>query len=194
MAPADSSPPIFLTSGTLGNVWLAMAAGIAAAAAFSVFVGFLALRRVGIYFAMITLAFGELSYFLENSPLSKWTGGENGLPGVPAPSIHIGRVSATVLPAAGRAINWCAGFFFVGFVFARFVVLSPVGSVLTAIRQNPERTAALGHDVPAYKLAVFVARRRVCRLPAAPCSASSRAICHLTPLRWIPRASLSSRR
>ena len=79
-----------LTSGTLGNVWLAMAIGIAAAMAFSVFVGFLALRRVGIYFAMITLAFGELSYFLENSPLAKWTGGENGLPGVPAPSIHIG--------------------------------------------------------------------------------------------------------
>ena len=70
-----------LTSGTLDNAWLAMAIGITAAAAFSVVVGFLALRRVGIYFAMITLAFGELSYFLENSPLAKWTGGENGLPG-----------------------------------------------------------------------------------------------------------------
>ncbi len=41
-------------------------------------------------------------------------------------------------------------------MFARFVVLSPVGAVLTAIRQNPQRTAALGHDVGAYKLAVFV--------------------------------------
>ena len=40
-------------------------------------------------------------------------------------------------------------------MFARFVVLSPVGSVLTAIRQNPQRAAALGHDVPAYKLTVF---------------------------------------
>ena len=47
-----------------------MAIGVAAAALFSVLVGFLALRRVGIYFAMITLAFGELSYFLENSPLA----------------------------------------------------------------------------------------------------------------------------
>ena len=60
-----------LTSGTLGSVWLALAAGIAAAMAFSLLVGFLALRRVGIYFTMITLAFGELSYFLENSPLSR---------------------------------------------------------------------------------------------------------------------------
>ena len=49
-----------------------------------------------------------------------------------------------------------AGFFFFGFVFARFIVMSPVGSVLTAIRQNPHRTAALGHDVSGYKLAVFV--------------------------------------
>jgi len=144
-----------LTSGTLDNVWLAIAAGIAAAAAFSVFVGFLALRRVGIYFAMITLAFGELSYFLENSPLAKWTGGENGLPGVPAPSIQIGGFDYS-FAGSWPSYQLVAGFYFVGFVFARFVVLSPVGSVLTAIRQNPERTAALGHDVRAYKLAVFV--------------------------------------
>jgi branched-chain amino acid transport system permease protein len=144
-----------LTSGTLSNVWLAMAAGIAAAAAFSLFVGLLALRRVGIYFAMITLAFGELSYFLENSPLAKWTGGENGLPGVPAPAVHIAGFSMS-FGGSWPSYALVAAFFFVGFVFARFIVLSPVGSVLTAIRQNPERVAALGHDVHAYKLAVFV--------------------------------------
>jgi branched-chain amino acid transport system permease protein len=144
-----------LTSGTLSNVWLAMALGIVSATAFSVIVGFLALRRVGIYFAMITLAFGELSYFLENSPLANWTGGENGLPGVPAPVIHIGRFD---YPFAGSwpSYQLVAAFFFVGFVLARFVVLSPVGLVLTGIKQNPERTAALGHDVAGYKLAVFV--------------------------------------
>ena len=144
-----------LTSGALSNGWLAIAAGIAAAAAFSVIVGLLALRRVGIYFAMITLAFGELSYFLENSPLARWTGGENGLPGVPAPRLHIGNF------AYGFSGSWAsyelvAAFFFAGFVFARFVVGSPVGAVLSAIRQNPLRTAALGHDVHAYKLSVFV--------------------------------------
>ncbi|MGA8079267.1 MAG: branched-chain amino acid ABC transporter ATP-binding protein/permease, partial [Xanthobacteraceae bacterium] len=118
-------------------------------------VGFLALRRVGIYFAMITLAFGELSYFLENSPLSDFTGGENGLPGVPAPTIHIG---SFIYSFAGSwpSYQLVAAFFFVGFVVARFVTLSPVGLVLTGIQQNPERTAALGHDVGAYKLAVFV--------------------------------------
>jgi branched-chain amino acid transport system permease protein len=144
-----------LTSGMLANFWLAMAAGITAAVVFSVVVGLLALRRVGIYFAMITLAFGELSYFLENSPLARWTGGENGIAGVPAPSIRIGDLAVN-LGGSWPSYALVAAFFFVGFVFARFVVLSPVGSVLTAIRQNPERTAALGHDVGAYKLAVFV--------------------------------------
>jgi branched-chain amino acid transport system permease protein len=143
-----------LTSGTLDNVWLAMAIGVAAATAFSIAVGFLALRRVGIYFAMITLAFGELSYFLENSPLARWTGGENGLPGVPAPSIVVGGLNYS-FAGSWPSYQLIAAFYFVGFVFARFVVLSPVGSVLTAIQQNPQRTAALGHDVQAYKLAVF---------------------------------------
>lgn len=143
-----------LTSGILANVWLAMAAGIVAATLFSLAVGFLALRRVGIYFAMITLAFGELSYFLENSPLARFTGGENGLPGVPAPTIAIGGLNYS-FAGSWPSYQLVAGFFFAGFVLARFIVLSPVGAVLTAIRQNPERTAALGHDVAGYKLAVF---------------------------------------
>jgi branched-chain amino acid transport system ATP-binding protein/branched-chain amino acid transport system permease protein len=144
-----------LTSADLDNVWLAMAAGVAAAAVFSVLVGLLALRRVGIYFAMITLAFGELSYFLENSPLAKLTGGENGLPGVPAPTIALGGFHYS-FAGSWPSYQLVAGFFFIGFVLARCVLLSPVGAVLTAIRQNPQRTAALGHDVRAYKLAVFV--------------------------------------
>ncbi len=144
-----------LTSGTLHSVWLAMAIGVAAAAAFSVIVGYLALRRIGIYFAMITLAFGELSFFLENSPLSKWTGGENGLPGVTAPSITLAGLDYH-FAGSWPSYQLVAGCYFLGFLFARLVTGSPVGAVLTAIRQNPLRTAALGHDVQAYKLAVFV--------------------------------------
>jgi branched-chain amino acid transport system ATP-binding protein/branched-chain amino acid transport system permease protein len=144
-----------LTGAGLTNVWLAMIAGTLAAALFSLLVGYLALRRVGIYFAMITLAFGELSYFLENSPLSNWTGGENGLPGIPAPSLQL---AGWHYAFAGSVPSYelIALLFFLGYVLARFVVLSPVGSVLVAIQQNPLRTAALGHDVPRYKLAVFV--------------------------------------
>ncbi len=144
-----------LTSGTLTNVWLAMLAGTAAAAGYSLIVGFLALRRVGIYFAMITLAFGELSYFLENSPLAAWTGGENGLPGVPYPVIDLGPLSIA-FTGSWRIYELVAALFFLGYLLARFVVRSPVGNILIAIRLNPARTAALGHRVVGYKLAVFV--------------------------------------
>ena len=57
----------------------------------------LALRRTGIYFAMITVAIAEMFFFLENSPLSAWTGGENGLPGVPTPSFD-----CRLFPLSGR--------------------------------------------------------------------------------------------
>jgi branched-chain amino acid transport system permease protein len=144
-----------LTSGILSNVWLAMLAGILTSAVFSLVVGALALRRVGLYFAMITLAFAELSYFIEDSPLAHWTGGENGLPGVAYPVIHLGRFYFA-FSDSWRMYELIATLFFLGYVLARFIVRSPVGSVLTAIRQNPERTAALGHSVPGYKLAVFV--------------------------------------
>jgi branched-chain amino acid transport system permease protein len=144
-----------LTGNVIASVWLAMFLGALAAAAFSVIVGYLALRRIGIYFAMITLAFGELSYFLENSPLSAWTGGENGLPGIPAPSLQIAGFNYE-FSGSWPSYELIATIFFFGYVLARFVVLSPVGSVLTAIKQNSLRTAAVGHDVQAYKIVVFV--------------------------------------
>jgi len=76
-----------LVSGALSSVWLALAAGTAAAGLTGLLVGWLAVRRIGIYFTMITLAFGQMAYFIENSPLSDYTGGENGIPGVPVPAM-----------------------------------------------------------------------------------------------------------
>ncbi|HUC61777.1 MAG TPA: branched-chain amino acid ABC transporter ATP-binding protein/permease [Alphaproteobacteria bacterium] len=139
-----------LTANVIANVWLAILLGALAGVVYSLAIGYLALRRIGIYFAMITLAFGELSYFLENSPLAAWTGGENGLPGVPAPSLGGHEISGSWPLYALVAI-----FFFVGYAIARFIVLSPVGTVFTAIRDNAKRTEALGHNVQAYKLTAF---------------------------------------
>ena len=68
-------------------------------------VGLIALRRTGIYFAMITVAIAETFFFLENSPLSAWTGGENGLPGVPAPIFDLGFV---VLKVDTGLVDVCA--------------------------------------------------------------------------------------
>lgn len=143
-----------LTTHILTNAWLGILAGVVAAVLFSMLVGYLALRRVGLYFAMITLAFLQLSHFVELSPLAHWTGGENGLPGVPPPTVHFG--SFVVSFGGGWYIyGLIATMFFCGYVLARFIVRSPVGAVLTAIRQNADRTAALGHSVPGYKLSVF---------------------------------------
>ena len=125
------------------------------AALFSLLVGYLALRRIGLYFAMITLAFAQLSFFVENSPLAHWTGGENGLPGVPPPTIHLGPL-IFAFDEGWHIYALIAALFFLGYVFARFIVRSPVGMVLTGIRQNADRTAALGHSVAGYKLSVFV--------------------------------------
>ncbi len=74
---------------------------------------------------------------------------------MPAPRLHFGSFVYS-FSGSWASYELIAAFFFVGFVFARFVVRSPVGDVLNAIRQNPLRTAALGHDVHAYKLSVFV--------------------------------------
>jgi len=140
-----------LINHVISSVWLALLIGTFWAGVFGLVVGWLAVRRIGIYFAMITLAFGEMSFFLENAPLSSYTGGENGLPGVPVP--YLGPIHLVQgLPMYGLL----AGFFFVGFVLARRILHSPFGAVLRAIRQNTARVEMLGHSVPLYKLAVFV--------------------------------------
>jgi branched-chain amino acid transport system permease protein len=96
-----------------------------------------------------------MSFFLENSPLSALTGGENGLPGVPPPGVELFGHSYSV--ASGWPMYaFMAVIFFVGYVIARRIIRSPYGMVLRAIRTNPRRTPAVGHDVQRYKLSAFV--------------------------------------
>src|SRR5215469_915202 len=79
-----------LTNDLTSNVVAALVIGMIGAAIAGLLVGIIALRRTGIYFAMITVAIAETFYFVEFSPLSAWTGGENGLPGVPTPRFELG--------------------------------------------------------------------------------------------------------
>jgi branched-chain amino acid transport system permease protein len=137
------------------NAIVALAAGTVVAAVFGAVIGALSLRRAGIYFAMLTLAFGEMFYFLDISPLARWTGGENGLAGVPTPRLDFGVFELDLNSAIG--MYWLlAVIFFVGFWFALRVIRSPFGAVLRAIRDNEQRAAAVGHDVAKYKLTVFI--------------------------------------
>ena len=156
-----------LLNNIIASVWIALAIGTIAAGIFGVVVGWLAVRRIGIYFAMITLAFGQMSYFLENSPLSNYTGGENGLPGVPVPRLGLGNFAVRLEPGLPM-YGLLAVFFFVGFFLARRITNSPFGAVLRAIKQNTPRAVMLGHAVPRYKLAVFVIAATVCRSGRRP--------------------------
>src|SRR5262250_1779928 len=79
-----------LTRMDFPSVIGALIVGTIVASAVGVLIGLIALRRTGIYFAMITVAIAEVFYFVEFNPLSDYTGGENGLPGVPTPSLHLG--------------------------------------------------------------------------------------------------------
>jgi len=138
--------PYVLTSIIIGTI---------VAAIVGYLVGLIALRRTGIYFAMITVAIAEVFYFVEFNPLSDFTGGENGLPGVPTPVFNLG--FTTVNFSSDRALYaFLAVCYFVGIVIALRIVGSPVGAILSAIRDNPLRAAALGHNINRYKLTAFV--------------------------------------
>jgi branched-chain amino acid transport system permease protein len=143
------------TTGLVSNMLLALLCGTVAGAAAGVLVGLIALRRTGIYFAMITVAIAETFFFLENSPLAAFTGGENGISGVPSPSLSLGGYSWEV-HSGWSMYHFLAVCYLIGMVIARRIIHSPVGSILMAIRDNPVRARAVGHSVQRYKLLSFV--------------------------------------
>jgi branched-chain amino acid transport system permease protein len=138
--------PHVLTSILIGTI---------VAAIVGYLVGLIALRRTGIYFAMITVAIAEVFFFVEFNPLSAYTGGENGLPGVPTPTFPLG-FTTIHLDSDWKLYSFFAFWYFVGIVIALRVIRSPVGAIFSAIRDNPLRAAAVGHNVHGYKLTAFV--------------------------------------
>src|SRR5579864_3317223 len=114
-----------LTQHLMTSVLAALIIGTIGAALAGVAVGAIALRRTGIYFAMITVAIAEVFFFLENSPLSAWTGGENGLPGVPAPRFSLFGLSYKVA-SDWSMYGFLAVCYFIGIVIALRIVRSPV--------------------------------------------------------------------
>jgi branched-chain amino acid transport system permease protein len=144
-----------LTRAGFPYVTPAIIAGTVVAAVTGYLVGLVALRRTGIYFAMITVAIAEVFFYLEFNPLSHWTGGENGLPGVPTPTLNLG--FTTIHFTTGWSLyQYLAVCYFVAIVIALRIVRSPVGTILRAIRENPMRAAAVGHNIHGYKLTAFV--------------------------------------
>ncbi|MCZ2104902.1 MAG: branched-chain amino acid ABC transporter ATP-binding protein/permease [Comamonadaceae bacterium] len=144
-----------LTQTSFTNVVLAIILGTIVAAVAGYLVGLVALRRTGIYFAMITVAIAEVFFFMEFNPLSEYTGGENGLPGVPSASLGLG-FTTIQFKTDLEQYAFFAFWLFVGLVIALRIVRSPFGLVMRAIRENPDRATALGHNIHSYKLVVFI--------------------------------------
>ena len=125
-------------------------AGVVASALLGYLVGALAIRRQGIYFAMITLAFSQMLYFIYLQ--APFTGGEDGLQAIPR---------QTFLGLVNLDDDIAMYYFTYGIVIAGFWMIyrtihSPFGQVLKAIRENEARALSLGYDVDKYKLLAFV--------------------------------------
>ncbi|NMF90887.1 branched-chain amino acid ABC transporter permease [Aromatoleum petrolei] len=129
---------------------LGLLAGSAGAAVLGFIFGSLAIRRAGIYFAMITLALAQLVYFLALQ--FPFTGGEDGMQGIPR-----GRLFGLI--DLGDTMNmyfFVLAVFLFGFWVIDRAIDSPFGQVLKAIRENEARAISLGYDVDRYKLLAFV--------------------------------------
>jgi branched-chain amino acid transport system permease protein len=132
--------------GTLAGIL----AGVAVAMLLGTVIGAIAVRRQGIYFAMITLALSQLVFFI--CLQADFTGGENGLQGIPRGSI------AGIIPLDRDAAMYyfVLAMFVAVYFLVRRIVRSPFGHVLEAIRENEPRAISLGYKVDRYKLLAFV--------------------------------------
>jgi branched-chain amino acid transport system permease protein len=128
----------------------AILAGVAVALLLSLAIGAIAVRRQGIYFAMITLALSQLVFFV--CLQAEFTGGENGLQGIPRGSVF-GMID---LSRDATMYYFVLAAFAAVYTLIRRIVHSPFGQVLKAIGDNEPRAISLGYEVDRYKLVAFV--------------------------------------
>jgi branched-chain amino acid transport system permease protein len=129
---------------------LAIIAGTATGAVLGLIAGVIAIRRQGIYFAMITLALAQMMYFF--AVQAPFTGGEDGIQAVPRGKLFglIDLSNPTAMYATVAVI------FLAGFLLIYRIINSPFGEVLKAIRENEARAISLGYKTDRYKLLAFV--------------------------------------
>lgn len=132
------------------NILPAMAVSVVVTIVLAFAIGFITLRRSGIYFAILTLAFAEMLHRAALSIFQDWTGGDNGLTGLPTPMLFGLRMQDT------NVYYLCALIAIAGFFVALRIARSPFGMMLRGIKSNPTRLAFAGIDVQRYKLMGFV--------------------------------------
>jgi branched-chain amino acid transport system permease protein len=144
----------YITAHTV-KVWglppeLGILAGAIVAALLGTVFGWLAIRRQGIYFAMITLALAQMVYFVALQ--ARFTGGEDGIQAVPR-----GKLLGVIdLSDTLTMYYFVLAIFLIGFAVIVRAVDSPFGQVIKAIRENEPRAVSLGYDADRYKLLAFI--------------------------------------
>ncbi len=145
---------IALAKFKVASLWLSLGIGLSTAVLGGALVGFFCLRRRGIYFAMLTLAFAQMLYFIAFHA-ADLTGGDDGLRGIPL--LPLG------LPGGSVSLRSPLAFYFFAYVLVVLAVAalkrildSPFGAVLQAIRENSDRAVACGYDIDRIKLLSFV--------------------------------------
>jgi len=159
------TPELAILTGTLTGAVLGLAAGA------------LAIRRQGIYFAMITLALAQMMFFFALQ--AKFTGGEDGIQGVPRGYLFglIDLRNEMAMYVVVLAI------FLAGFMFIYRIIHSPFGEVLKAIRENEARAISLGYKTDRYKLVAFVLSASLAGLAGAT-KAIVLQLASLTDVNW----------
>jgi branched-chain amino acid transport system permease protein len=169
-------------SAHAAKVWgftpeLAILFGTACALVLGVVAGALAIRRQGIYFAMITLALAQMVYFFALQ--AKFTGGEDGIQAVPR-GMLFGVIDVNNVLAMYTLV---LVIFLAGFLFIWRVVHSPFGQVLKAIRENEARATSLGYDTDRYKHVAFILSAGLAGLAGATKSIVFQ-LASLTDVHW----------
>ena len=156
---------------------LAILAGTAVAALLGLAFGALAIKRQGIYFAMITLALAQMVFFF--SVQAKFTGGEDGIQAVPR-----GKLFGLVSLADDRTLYFLvAAIFMAGLILIYRIIHSPFGQVMKAIRDNEPRAISLGFRANQYKLMIFVLSTALAGLAGAT-KAIVFQLASLTDVHW----------
>ncbi len=152
----------FVSANVTGSPLVMVLVGIVVAVLLALFIGFVSLRRGGIYFAILTLSFGQMMYYLALGPLGWLTGGEDGFTGVSVKpllgGLSLEREFAGILGTLLHDISYVlfAGFFVLTVAVAVRIVRSPYGAIFQAIAENEQRVRFLGLNVWRYKLVAFV--------------------------------------
>jgi branched-chain amino acid transport system permease protein len=144
------------------SLWAAVGMGLAAAVLGGIVIGFFCLRRRGIYFAMLTLAFAQVLYFIAFHA-ADWTGGDDGLRGIVRPALNLPGISIS-LDSSLAFYYFAFAVVVLAFAGLKRILDSPFGAVLRAIRENPDRAVACGYDVNRVKHLSFVFSALFCGL------------------------------